>query len=221
MTNDQEIQRILEKPSAAIIARGVQDKLADEARLRHEFYEMIDEDSSAEFINGEIVFHSPVMKWHTDATKELLKLIDDYLTIKGLNGYVGVEKTMVELTRNSYEPDICYWVPTTAKTFKKNQLIYPVPDFVAEVLSKSSQKNIDRDRVVKYEDYQNHQVPEYWIVDPELQTIEQYLLENGRYQLNLKAKQGTVISRIIPDFEIPIPSIFDKQLNLKVRRSWL
>jgi len=219
MTQDL-VKQIMEKPSAAIIVQHVQDLLAKEQRKRKEFYEMIDEDSSAEFINGEVVFHSPVMKRHTDATKLSLKLLDTYVVKHDL-GYVGVEKSMVALTRNDYEPDLCFFNQQKAQHFRDDQLIYPIPDFVVEVLSKSNQQNIDRDRVVKFDDYQQHQMLEYWIVDPELKTVEQYLLENKKYELKLKAKQGNIKSEAVKDFEIPIAAIFDKKLNQQVLKKLL
>ena len=219
MANDSIIKQIMDLPEAVLLVQQVQDRLADEQRKRHEFYEMIGEDDKAEFINGEVEFHSPVVKWHTDATKRILKLLDDFVDLHDL-GYVGVEKTMITLTRNDYEPDVCYFGPAKAATFKPDQMLYPAPDLVVEVLSKSNQRNIDRDRVVKYADYEAHGIPEYWMVDPELKTVEQYLLRNGKYELQLKATQGDIASETLPNFVIPIAAIFDKKLNLKVRRGW-
>jgi Uma2 family endonuclease len=49
-----------------------------------------------------------------------------------------------------------------------------VPDLVAEVLSPGTVK---MDRGAKMEIYARHGVPEYWIVDPEAQSIEIYRLD--------------------------------------------
>ncbi|NJL80946.1 MAG: hypothetical protein HC917_23025 [Richelia sp. SM2_1_7] len=38
--------------------------MKSEAQKRQEFYELIHEDIKAEFINGEIIFHSPVARKH-------------------------------------------------------------------------------------------------------------------------------------------------------------
>lgn len=54
---------------------------------------------------------------------------------------VLVKKALVELTRNSYEPDICYFGPAKAADIKPDLLYFPAPDLVVEVLSKSTQKN--------------------------------------------------------------------------------
>lgn len=214
------VDTILESSGAALIVQQVQEKLNEEQRRRQEFYEMIDEDSKAEFVNGEILYHSPVMKMHNDATKYLLNLLMNYVDEHDL-GFVGVEKILTQFTRNDYEPDICFFGNDKAVHFKPNQLFFPVPDFVAEVLSKSSQKMIDHDRKTKYEDYEQHGVLEYWIIDPEEKTVEQYLLENGKYKLILKASQGTVSSFAVEGFVIPIPAIFSKEENKKTLRQIL
>ena len=203
-----------------MIVREVQDLLSEEQRKRHEFYEMIGEDDKAEFINGEVVFHSPVMKRHTDATKLLLILLN-YHVVKKQLGYVGVEKVMVALTRNDYEPDLCYFNPEKAKHFKPKQLLYPVPDFVVEILSKSNQQNIDRYRITKFKDYEQHKVPEYWIVDPELKSVDQYILKNDRYELILKSKQGDIESQVVTGFSIPIAAIFDENIHTETLESMM
>ena len=54
------------------------------------------------------------------------------------------------------------------------------PDLVVEILSPSTRK---RDKVVKAAAYAKHRVPEYWLVDPEARTLEQYRLDGERYEL--------------------------------------
>ena len=164
-----------------------------------------------EFINGEIIFHSPVKLQHNSATKLLCGLLNAFV-IKHKLGFVGIVKIMVSLTRNDYEPDICFFGNAKAKNFKSKQAQFPVPDFVVEVLSDSTAKN---DRETKFQDYAAHGVGEYWIIDAEKQTVEQYFLQNEQYELVLKAKDGTIESIALPKFKIPIRAIFDEDENLK------
>lgn len=60
--------------------------------------------------------------------------------------------------------------------------VYGAPDLVVEVLSPSTMRN---DRMRKKEVYQACGVREYWLVDPENRTIEQYLLQDGKLELNM------------------------------------
>ena len=213
------VKTILESSGAALIVQQVQAKLDEERSKREEFYGKITEEDKAEFINGEIVHHSPVVKGHNDATKLLLKLIDTFVSIYKL-GYVGVEKIMTSFTRNDYEPDICFFDKEKSKDFKKGQMHFPVPDLIVEVLSKSP-KSLKRDKKIKFNDYELHGVSEYWMIDPEEETVELYRLEEGKYNLILKSKEGHIQSKVIEGFSIPIPAIFDEEENLKALKELL
>ncbi len=81
------------------------------------------------------------------------------------------KKVIIELTRNSYEPNICYFRKELADTFTDNQMLFPAPDFIVEILSPSTEK-IDRE--IKFRDYAQHGVREYRIIDPDKETVEQY-----------------------------------------------
>ena len=213
MSNHQKlVETIMSSSAAPIIVQHVQDLLSKEQQRRHEFYEWVTEDIKAEFVNGEILVHSPVIKAHNDASMLLLMLLKPYVSKYDL-GFVGIEKIMITLTRNDYEPDICFFSNPNAKKFHKTQLHFPTPDFVVEVLSKSSKKMMEHDTKTKFEDYQQHGVAEYWIIDPVEEVVEQFILKDGKYASQLKATKGTISSPTIKGFEIPIRAIFDEKLN--------
>lgn len=205
------LNQILEMPNAAILAEKIRRALEEEKAERRRFYETVDENKKMEFINGEIVFHSPVKLEHNSATKLLCKLIDTFV-IKHNLGFVGIEKILVSLTRNDYEPDICFFGREKSEKFERGQMRFPAPDLAVEVLSKST---AEKDRTVKFQDYAAHGVGEYWIIDAENETIEQYFLRGEEYELLLKAKDGTIQSVVLPDFKIQIRAVFDEKTNLE------
>ncbi len=217
MSNTEIIQNLLERPDAYLIWQEVAACLSEEQQQRKEFYEKISEQQKAEFINGQIIFQSPVMKRHNAASLALAQLVSVYVN-KHQAGFVGIEKILISLTRNDYEPDICFFRKEKAAHFKEDQMRFPAPDWIVEVLSKST---TEIDRGIKYNDYEAHQVEEYWIIDPETQVLEQYLLEDKKYQLKLKAKEGTVSSQALKGFNIPIQAIFDTTLNLNTLQQLL
>ena len=59
---------------------------------------------------------------------------------------------------------------------------FPPPDLVVEVLSESTEK---RDRGVKFEDFAAHGVGEYWMIDADKETLEQYLPGADGFELRL------------------------------------
>lgn len=179
--------------------------LAEEQRKRAEFYEQIDEQHKVEFINGEILFQSPVKLRHSEAARRLIVLLSIFCD-KRQNGLVGFEKLLVSLTRNDYEPDICFFKQERAAEFSPEQMQFPAPDFVVEVLSPSTAAI---DRGIKFTNYAAHGVGEYWIVDLDAQAIEQYVLNDRAYELMIKARSGEIASVEVAGFSIPIRAIFD------------
>lgn len=205
------VEQALQMPDAVLFAQKLESALKAERKKRQHFYKIVEENKKMEFINGEIVFQSPVKKQHNSATKLLCLLVQTFVAKHKL-GFVGIEKIMVSLTRNDYEPDICFFGNEKAKDFKKNQVQFPAPDFVVEVLSDSTEKT---DRETKFQDYAAHGVQEYWIIDAEKEIVEQYFLQDERYELLLKAKDGHIEGIVLIEFKIPIQAIFDEQINLE------
>ena len=205
------VEQTLKMPNAALFVRKVKAALEAEKKKRRHFYEIVEENKKMEFINGEIIFHSPVKLQHNRATKLSFKLLDTFVAKHQL-GFVGIEKIMISLTRNDYEPDVCFFGNEKATNFSSKQTQFPAPDLAIEVLSDSTAKN---DRETKFQDYAAHGVTEYWIIDAEKETVEQYFLENEQYELLLKAKEGEIESVVLPNFRIPIHAIFNEERNLE------
>jgi Uma2 family endonuclease len=200
------VQQLTRSPRLPVYVQRFQSLLQAECEARERFYEEMSELQKVEFINGEIVMQSPVKWRHTVASQNLFMLLSLYVSKHHL-GYVGHEKVLVTLTRNDYEPDICYFGPEKARTFTPNQMKFPAPDFVAEVLSPSTEAN---DRGIKLLDYAAHGVAEYWIVDPDVEVIEQYTLKGETYQLRIKTDTGTVRSITVEGFAVSVRAVFDE-----------
>jgi Uma2 family endonuclease len=203
------LEKILHSPRLPDYAREIESALELETQKRREFYQEITDDDKAEFVNGEIIYHSPVLMRHHAAASRLTALLNPYVRIHDL-GYLGFEKVMISLTRNDYEPDICYFGLEKAADFSPNQMHFPAPDFVVEIPSDSTAKN---DRGIKFVDYAAHGVGEYWIIDPSAETVEQYRLTDEGFELVLKVKDGSIESLVIPGFKIPVRAIFDDAEN--------
>ena len=209
------LENIVKSPKLRIYSQEIDNILIEEQKRRKEFYETMKEGEKVEFINGEIVFNSPVKFEHNKAAVLLLRLLSSYVSNNDL-GFVGMEKIMISLTRNDYEPDICFFNKSISDKFMPKQMQFPAPDFVAEVVSPSTEHI---DRVIKFEDYAAHGISEYWIIDPEGKTIEQYLLKNDKYELSLKSDNGSIKCRAVSGFEIPIESVFNEKENLKTLKN--
>ncbi|NJL76227.1 MAG: Uma2 family endonuclease [Saprospiraceae bacterium] len=208
------VQEILKSPDAVLQLGYLQAAMEEETIRRKEFREWITEEIKAEFVNGAIVVHSPVRRQHWQTSDLLSRLLSFYVSLKQL-GSVGTEKVMISLSRNDYEPDLVFFSKEKAEQFTDEQVLFPAPDFVVEILSKSTEK---LDRTTKKTDYALHGIKEYWIIDTHKQSVEQYLLpsESDTYFPAKVHQYGTTIkSYAVEGFEIPVAAIFDEAANVE------
>lgn len=208
------VARLLHSPKLFFYYQELHDAVEQEQARRRQFYATMTEQEKIEFINGEIVRQSPVTIEHDFASGNLYALLRTYVMFHDL-GYVGHEKMLVSLTRNDYEPDVCYWRKATADAFRKGQMHFPAPDFVAEVLSPST---TEIDRHTKFKDYAAHGVQEYWIIDPVPEVVEQYILRGKRYELIQKTDSGMLRSPVVEGFQIPAVALFKQAEYLRMLR---
>ena len=169
-----------------------------------------DEDVRAEFINGEVVPHVTSRDQHTTTIRNISRLLDIFAQLHAC-GVVRTEQALTEFTRNDYAPDICFWGKPKAEKVVPATTVYPVPDLIGEVISPST---VARDRGVKFEDYAAHGVIEYWIIDPERRSIEQYAAREGKYELIAKFENGVIQSVAVTGFKMPVAAAFDEHANL-------
>ena len=68
------------------------------------------------------------------------------------------------------------------------------------------------DRIEKRDLYEQYGVNEYWLVDPEAQTIEVLFLEGGRYQLFMRSTSDQMAaSRLLPGFQVSVKEILSDE----------
>jgi Uma2 family endonuclease len=85
-------------------------------------------------------------------------------------------------------------------------IVHGAPDIVVEVLSPETSQY---DQVEKKRLYERNGVPEYWILDPKLQTLTLFRLIDGRY-VESEAEDGVLRSTAITDFTIDPVALFAK-----------
>lgn len=206
---DTVLAPLLQSPKLPDYVRELTDYLKAEQERREAFYQKVRDDEKAEFINGEIICHSPAKEKH-NFIRQNLELIFVRFVRKQKTGIIRTEKSLVKLTRNDFEPDLCFFGREKAATLESETMFYPAPDFVVEILSSSTEK---RDRGIKKDDYALHGVQEYWIINPETREVEQYLLAGEQYELKEKIGHGTVRCSVMQGLEIPLTAIFEEEEN--------
>ena len=105
---------------------------------------------------------------HQRVVKRLVRTLDDFVEAHSL-GEVFISPLDVLFGQGDYvEPDVLFVRKDRADVVTDRGIDGP-PDLVVEVLSPSTEP---RDRGIKLERYRHYGVPEYWIVDPDEQTVE-------------------------------------------------
>lgn len=211
-------EKLLADPTLPTLLEELNKAMREEQLRRDAFYEWIDESTKAEFINGEVVMHSPAKEKHTAIRERLSTLLNIFVELNEIGAIRG-EKAMIHLLRNSYEPDICFWKKEKSDLFDPEMSLYPAPDFVVEILSKGTKA---KDRGVKFDDYALNGISEYWIIDPDKEIVEQYALTVAlpdKYTLIGKwHDQHDISSWAIEGFKVPVQAIFEPNANRQALR---
>jgi Uma2 family endonuclease len=72
-----------------------------------------------------------------------------------------------------------------------------------------SPSSAEIDRKDKFKQYAAGEVPYYWIIDPQLRTLEGYQLAGAQYRLVGRASGDEIIELPpIPDLEIPLGQLW-------------
>ena len=105
------------------------------------------------------------------------------------------------------EPDLLYISKARAERMTKKN-IQGAPDLVVEVLSESTRRT---DEVRKRKLFERYDVLEYWIVDPELETVKVFRRKEARFErvaeLSLESLDA-LTTPLLPGFELPLGRIF-------------
>jgi Uma2 family endonuclease len=213
------VAEFLATPDLPLKIVAATQMLRREAELRERFRDEIQPHEKGEFINGEKIMHSPARESHNHVSSLIVGILGTYVRVHRL-GVLRYEKALCGFSRNDYEPDIAWFGPGKTTSITPETTVYPVPDFIIEILSPATE---NRDRGVKLEDYAAHGVAEYWIVDADKRTIEQYLLDDGagEYHLAEKLGHGDITPRSFPGLAIPLAALFEDPANLSFLRSVL
>ena len=155
--------------------------MSDNLAYQEEFWE--------EMIGGKVVAMSPRPAFnHNRVASRIYWVFETYLKGKPCTAIAdGTDLYLTEEDR--FVPDV---MVVCDRDKIRRDGVHGAPDLVVEVLSPSTMRN---DRMHKKEVYQACGVREYWLVDPENRTIEQYLLREEKLELN-----AVYVS--IPDYEL-------------------
>lgn len=174
----------------------------------YEDYQNLPGDDRYELINGEFILVSAPNTAHQGAITGFILSLGNFVEFENL-GRIFAAPTEVILTDpegiNIVQPDIIF-VSKEREHIITRPNIQGSPDLLVEILSPSTGR---RDRTVKLDLYARHGVKEYWIADPDAQTVSVMLLKDGKYEtVGEYGIKDTLISPTLEGFSVSLERIF-------------
>ena len=170
-----------------------------------EFLDWCDEDTLAEWVDGEVVMASPASNRHQSLAGFLYAVLEVYVEQHELGQVIAAPfqmKTGPELPGR--EPDLLFIARENLGRLEGVYLDGPA-DLAIEVVSPASRL---RDRGEKLAEYEMGGVREYWVIDPEERRADFHVLAaDGRYERRCTGEDGVHASEVI--------------IGFRLRESWL
>ena len=136
----------------------------------------LDEWKHKEIIGGKVVMMAPASTNHHRISFSISNIFYNFLKNRRCEYFPDGEA----LYLNEEE----YYIPDGMVVCDPDKVradgVHGAPDLVVEILSPSTGRN---DRTHKKDVYERYGVREYWIVSPGDLSVEQYVLEDGRFVL--------------------------------------
>ncbi len=185
-----------------------------------EFLEWADEDTYAEWVDGEVELMSPASAEHQDISVFMTRLLAEFAEEHDAGKILTAPFQMkLANVRRGREPDLLFILKRNLTNLKRNFLDGPA-DLAIEIVSPES---VLRDRGAKYAEYEAGGVREYWILDPETRRADFFVLDaEGRYQRAQPDAGGRYGSAVLPGFWINVGWLWQTPLPpvRQVLREW-
>ena len=157
-----------------------------------------------ELWDGQLIMAPAPSFSHQEISLRFYRLLFDWVSTRNLGKVIAAPIDMVLSPHRAAQPDVAFIAGDRLAIIR--EVIQGPADLVAEVVSLGGR---NRDRIEKRDLYEQHGVKEYWIIDPEAETVDLLRLANSRYELMMRCGPGqTVASRLLTGFEISVDYLF-------------
>jgi Uma2 family endonuclease len=174
------------------------------------FLAWADEDTWAEWVDGEILLISPASLDHQRLSAFLLVITSLYVESRQLGEIFGAGYLMRLSMRTSGRlPDLLFVSSEHLERVRPMYLDGPA-DLVVEIVSPESD---DRDRGEKFFEYEAAGIPEYWLIDAVRQEAWCFQLgTDARYHPGPIEADGTYHSTLLPGFWLRVAWLWQRPL---------
>lgn len=177
----------------------------DKKKFTYEDYLKTPDDIRYELIGGELLMTPAPVPRHQKISREIEYELMRFVKENNC-GQVFYAPCDVYLDEeNVVQPDL-FFISKERTGIIGEKNIQGAPDLVIEIISES---NAYRDLVQKKRLYAKSGIKEYWIVIPEEETIEVYILKDSVYTLHKTFNKADILeSPYLTDFRLKLISVF-------------
>lgn len=172
-----------------------------------EFLALPEDGRHYELIEGELVLNPAPVPRHQWIIGNVYYALRSYFESHGGGRAYLSPVDVVLSSENVLEPDIVVLTADRMSLVGPKNLQGP-PDIAIEVLSEGSRR---KDEVTKKRLYERFGVDEYWIADPETETIKVYRRAGDTFDRAIETSTeagGVITSPVLPGFALDVNYIF-------------
>lgn len=174
-------------------------------RFTYAEYRTLPEGSRHQLIEGDLIVSPAPTRRHQNIVMRIAAALYNFIEARGLGEVLASPPDVIFSDEDVSQPDIVY-VSKARTSILVAEGIRGGPDLCIEVLSERTQA---LDRGAKRVLYARHGVTEYWIVDPEADTLEVYRLqENAKDTVRAFGMADTLMTGLLPGFSLPLAGVF-------------
>jgi Uma2 family endonuclease len=175
--------------------------LASKLRFTYRDYLLLPEGDRRELIDGDFLMTPAPSTTHQRIVGRLHILLQRLLADTGRGEIFIAPADVVLSDENVVQPDLLFVARSRAGIIKE-AAVFGAPDLLVEILSASI---CDRDLIIKRKLYARYGAKEYWIVDPDSESIEVTVWVEGDLRTAAVYTRGeTLQSRLLPDVKFVI-----------------
>ena len=175
----------------------------------NDLLEMPDDDRHYEILDGELIVNAAPIPRHQEIAFRVASILDAYVRPRR-SGKVYISPIDVVFSQEwVVEPDVIYISKDRSSIITRTN-VSGAPDLAVEVLSESTRK---KDEIRKRHAYEDFGVAEYWIIDPELESVKIYRRNPAnRYErvveVSTETEGASITSPLFPGLEISLAEVF-------------
>jgi Uma2 family endonuclease len=175
------------------------------ARFNYNDYLLLPEHSRYEILDGELYVAPAPNTKHQRVSRKLETALIEYVESNALGEVFDAPYDVILSDEDIVQPDLIFVRKERDGIIKENN-VRGAPDLIVEILSETTRA---RDLKEKRKIYARFQVAEYWIVDPQAETVQVLLWTHTGYTVaGTYRKSDRLSSPLTPGLDLPLTQVF-------------